>query len=139
MIQRSERTLTVNEIEPEYSAVRDPPVVDWFTHTQDRIPQRHQVTNGGARPEVLQVRSRGSIFTARAEVFELLFRHSIFRVQFIEISFVEPSRDRFVDIGDWRVVPEFDIFLCGIEAIDLSGADDDADMRSVTRSSNRKQ
>jgi hypothetical protein len=64
-----------------------------------------------------------------------LFGRSVFGIQFIEISLVELSRDRLVDIGGRRVVPEFDIFLCGIETINISRADDDADVRSVTRSS----
>ena len=62
--------------------------------------------------------------TMRCEIFELLFGRAIFRVQFIEVSFVELSRDRLVDMGDRGVAPEFCIFLCGIETIDLSRAND---------------
>jgi len=53
------------------------------------------------------------------------------RVQFIEVSFVEPSRDGFVDIGDYRVVPEPRIFLCGIKTVNLSRAGDE--IQSVNR------
>ena len=60
---------------------------------------------------------------------ELLFGKIIFRVQLIEVSFVEVSRDRFVDIFDRSIIPEIDIFLCGIETVNVSRADDD--MRSV--------
>ena len=70
----------------------------------------------------------------RREVFEFLFGRIIFRVQFIKVSFIELSRDRLVDIGDRGVIPEFGVFLCGIETIDLSGADDD--IRSVNHIEN---
>jgi len=73
----------------------------------------------------------------RSEVFELLFGEIGFRVQFIEILFVEPSRDRFVDIIDRSVVPEFGVFLCGIETIDLSRAD--GDVRSVNHIEERRR
>ena len=63
--------------------------------------------------------------TIRGEVFELLFGHSTCRVQFVEVLFVELSRDRFVDIGDRGVIPESGIFLCGIETVDLSRAEDE--------------
>ena len=128
MRQRSGE-LTVDEIESEYSSVRDPPVVDWFTLPYDRISQSHEIPNGGARPKVLQVWSGGSILTIRGEVFELLFGHSACRVQFVEVWFVELSRDRFVDTGDRGVIPESGILFCGIETVDLSRAEDD--MQSV--------
>jgi len=74
--------------------------------------------------------------TMCGEVLELLFGHSIRRVQFIEVSFVELSRDRFVDIGDRSVIPEFGILFCGIETVDLSRAGDDT--RSVNRTEKRR-
>ena len=67
--------------------------------------------------------------TVHRKVFELLFGQIIFRVQLIDVSFVEVSRDRFVDIFDRSVMPEIGIFFCGIETIDVSRADDG--MRSV--------
>lgn len=129
--------LTVDEIESEHGSVRDSPVVDWFTLPYDRIPQSYEIPNGRARPEVLQVWSGGSILTIRDEVFELLFDHSTCRVQFVEVSFVELSGDRFVDVGDRGVIPESGIFLCGIETVDLSGTEDN--MRSVNRTEARRR
>ena len=73
----------------------------------------------------------------RCEIFELLFGRAIFRVQFIEVSFVELSRDRLVDMGDRGVAPEFCIFLCGIETIDLSRTD--GDVRSVNHIEERRR
>ena len=75
--------------------------------------------------------------TTRREVSELLFGQTIFRAQFIEISFVEPSGNRFVDVGDRSVIPEFGTFLCGIETIDLSRAD--GDVRSVNHIEERRR
>ena len=135
MVQRS-RELTVDEIESDHSTVRDPPVVNRFTLPYDRISQSHEIPDGGARPKVLQVWSGGSTLTTCGEVFELLFGRSICRVQFVEVSFVELSRDRFVDIGDRSVIPESDIFLRGIETVDLSRAEDD--IRSVNRTQKRR-
>ena len=77
------------------------------------------------------------MLTARSEVFELLFGGIDLRVQFIEVLLVELSRDRFVDIGDRSVVPEFGIFLCGIETIDLSRAD--GGVRSVNHIEERRR
>ena len=74
--------------------------------------------------------------TVRRKLFELPFGQIIFRVQFIEVSFVEASGDRFVDIFDRSVIPEIGIFLCGIEAVDGSRASDD--MRSVNRIEKRR-
>ena len=54
---------------------------------------------------------------------ELLFGQIIFRAQLIEVSFVEVSRYRFVDIFDRSVIPEIGIFLCGIETVDVSRAE----------------
>ena len=135
MVQRS-RELTVDEIESERGSVRDPPVIDWFILPYDRICQGHEIPNGGARPKVLQVWSGWSILAMRGEVFELLFGHIVCRVQFVEVLFVELSRDRFVDIRDRSVIPESSIFLCGIETVDLSGAEDDA--RSVNHTEKRR-
>ena len=64
-----------------------------------------------------------------SEVLELLFSQIGFRVQFVEISLVEPSRDGFVDPSNRSVIPESRVFRCGVETIDLSRADND--MRSV--------
>jgi len=130
MVPRSGK-LTIGEIEPDHSPIRDPPVVNRLTLPYDRISQRREIPDCGARPKILEVWCRGSALTMRREVFEILFGRAIFRVQFIEIAFVELSGDRFVDIGDRGVIPEFGIFLCGIETIDLSRADDD--IRSVNR------
>ena len=60
----------------------------------------------------------------RAKLFRLLVGQAGFRVQFIEVPFVELPRDGFVDAGDRGVVPEPRIFLHGIETIDRSGAGD---------------
>jgi len=100
------RERTVDEIEPEYGAVRHPPVVDRFTGSQDRISQRHEVPNGGTRPKILKVRSNSIILTAFREVFELIFGQINLRVQFLNVSVVELSRDGLIDIEDWGVLPE---------------------------------
>ena len=72
----------------------------------------------------------------RCKVFELLFGQITFRVQFAEVSLIEASRDRFVDIFYWSVIPEIGIFLCGIETVDISRADDS--MRSVNHIEKRR-
>ena len=63
--------------------------------------------------------------TVYRKFFELLFSQVIFRIQLIEVSFVEVFRDCFVDIFDRSIIPEIGIFLRGIETVDVSRADDD--------------
>jgi hypothetical protein len=128
MLKRSEE-LTVDEIESNHGAIRDPPVVNRFTLSYDGISQRHEVPDGGARSDVLQVWSNGTILAMLREVFELPFGRVNLRVQFVEVSFVELPRDGFVDVVDHRVLPERRIFLWGIKTSDRSRAGDV--MRSV--------
>jgi len=45
------------------------------------------------------------------KIFELLFGRVYLRVQFIEISVVELSGDRFVDKADHSILPERRIFI----------------------------
>ena len=116
--------LTVNEIEPNHSAIRDSPVVDWFTTSYDRVSQRYKVPDGGTCPNIFQVRSNRAILATTREVFELLLGRIDLRIQLVQVSIVELSRDGFVDIRGHRVLPEFCIFLYGIETCDLSRADD---------------
>ena len=59
------------------------------------------------------------------EVFILLFGQVDLGVQFIEVSFVEPSGDGFVDIVVHGALPERLIFLRGIETDNSSRAGDD--------------
>ena len=123
--------LTVHEIESNNGAIRESPVIDRFAHPQDRIPQRHEVTDSGTRPKILQVWSSGATLTFSPEVFELLFGRSDLGVQLITILFVELPRDGLVDVLDHRVLPERVIFILGVETGNLSRADDN------TRSANR--
>jgi hypothetical protein len=108
---RRSTELTVDEIESDHSTVRDPPVVDWFAPSYNGISQRHEVPNGGTRPNVLQVRSNGTILAVFREVLDLLFGRVDLRVQFVEVLFIELSRDGLVDIFGHRVVPERRVFL----------------------------
>ena len=93
--------------------------------THDCISQRDKITNGGTRPEVLQVRSRGTVRTTLIEIFELLFSRIHQRVQFLEVLIVEPSRNGLVDISEYRVVPVYRVLCSVIENVDLSGASDE--------------
>lgn len=72
MIQGSTE-LTVDEIEPDYGTIRDAPVVNRLTLSYNRISQRYEVPNGGARPEIFKVRSRRTALTMFLEAFELSF------------------------------------------------------------------
>ena len=103
--------LTIDEIESKYSTIRDPPVVNRHILSHDGISQRHKVPYSGTCPEILQVWSNGSVLTTFREVFELLFGRVGLRIQFLEVSTVEPPADGFVDICDHRVIPELRIFL----------------------------
>ena len=114
---------TVDKMESKYGAIRDPPEVDWFALSHERISQRHKIANGGARPEVLQVRSNGSVLATSREVFKLLFSQVDLRVQLFEVSFAKPSGDSFINITGHGVLPERLIFLRGVETSDSSRTD----------------
>ena len=65
---------TVEKIEPNDGPIRGPPEVDGFTLPHNRISQRDKITDSGTRPDVLQVRPRGTVQTTLVEIFELPFR-----------------------------------------------------------------
>ena len=114
--------LTVDEIESDNGTIRPPPIIDRLTLSQDRIPQRHKVPNGGARPNVLQVRSTGAVLATCCEVRELLVGQIGLRIQLANILFAELPRDGFVDEATRSAIPEMRTFIRGIETINLSGA-----------------
>jgi hypothetical protein len=129
MIKRS-KELTVEEIERNHGAIRDPPEVNRFTLSYNGISQRNEVPNGGARPDVLQVRPNGATLAMIREILELLFGRVDVRVQLVKVLLVELFRDGFVDVFDHCIVPERRIFLYGIETGNLSRANN---IRSVNR------
>ena len=113
---------TVEKIEPNDGTIRNPPEVDRFTLPNNRISQRDKVANSRTRPNVLQVRSRGTVHTTLAEIFVLQLGRFRLRVQFLEASFVESSRNCLVDVCKHSVVPIRRIFCGVIEDVDISGA-----------------
>ena len=122
-IKRSEE-LTVKEIESKYGAIRDPPEVNRFILPHKRISQRDEISNGRTCSEVFQVRPNGSVLATPREIPKLAFGHVGLGVQFVEVSFVEPSGDGLVDTVGHGVLPERLIFLQGIETCNDSGAGD---------------
>jgi len=116
--------LTVEEIEPNNGAITEPPEVNWFTLPQNRISQGHKVTDGGTRPNILQVRSSGTTLTISPEILELSLGRSDLGVQFTAILIVELSRDGLVDVPDHRVLPERVLFVLGVETGNISRAGD---------------
>jgi hypothetical protein len=114
--------LTVEKIEPKYGTIGKSPVVNRFTRTHNGISQGDEVTNGGTRPQVLQVWSRGTVHTTFGEILVLLFGRIYPGIQFIEVSLVELSRNGLVYISDHCVVEVSCIFLRVIENVNLPGA-----------------
>ena len=113
-------------MESKYGTIGEPPVVNRFTLSHERISQRHKVPNGRTRPEVFQVRSDGAVLATSSEIFMLLIGQVGLRVQFLEVPFVEFSGDGFIDIvGGHGVLPERLFFLHGFEAGDSSRAGED--------------
>ena len=116
--------LTVEEVEPKYGTVRGAPVVNRLALPHNRISQRDQVANRRTRPDILQVWSRGTVHTTFVEVFVLLFGRIHQRVQLLEVSFVESSRDRLIYEGKHGLVPVHYIFCGSIEDVNVSWAGD---------------
>ena len=116
---------TVEKVEPNDGPIRDPPEVDRFTLPNNRISQRNKVANSGTRPNVLQVRPRGTVHTTLAEILVFQLGRLRLRVQFLEVSFIESSRNCLVDVSKHRVVPICRIFCGAIEDVDISGAGDE--------------
>ena len=65
------QVLSVDETEPDYGTIRNPPIIGQLTPCQDRISQRHGIPSGGSRPSVPQVWSTGAVLAIRREVREL--------------------------------------------------------------------
>ena len=112
-------------MESKHGAVRDPPEVNRFTLSHERISQRHKVPNGRTRPDVFQVRSNRAVLATYPKVFILLFGQVGLRVEFLEVPFVELSGDGFIDkVGGHGVPPKRLFFLRGFETSDISRAGD---------------
>ena len=116
-----DRGHTVDEVEPDDGAVRDPPVIDRLTLPYDRISQRDEITDGRAGAQILQVRSRGTVLATGREGLVFLLGRIDFGVQFVQILLVELARDGFVD-ENHRILPERCVLLCRLEAINRPGA-----------------
>lgn len=122
-IKRSEG-LTVKEIESKYGAIRDPPVINRLIFSHERISQRDEISNGRTRPEVFQVRPNGTVLATPREILILAIGQVGLGVQFVEVSFVEPSGDGLVDTAGHGVLPKRLILLQGIETRNDSRAGD---------------
>ena len=127
------RKLTVDEIESDDGTIRESPIVNWLTLSQNGVSQRCKVPNDGARPNVLQVWSSRSILATCSEDLKLLFGKIGLRIQFFRVSFVKLPSDSFIDIGDHGVVPKPCVLLRGIETSNWPRA------RVTKRSINCKQ
>ena len=105
-----------------HGAIGEAPEVNRFTLSHQRIPQRHEIPNGGTRPDIFQVRSNGTILATSHKLFKLLFGKVCLRVQFLEVSSIEPSGNGFIDAVSHRVLLERLVFLQGIETSNISSA-----------------
>jgi len=114
--------LTVEEVHPNHSAIRETPVVNRLVFPNDAIPKRHQVTNGRACAKELQKFPNGSTLALFPELDKQT--GTLFRAgeKFVYIPLIESSSDGLVDRLNNGVLEERLLLSLRIEARNLTRA-----------------
>ena len=89
--------LTIEEVNPDHSAVGEAPIVDRLVFSNDMISERHQVTDGRTRADESQELPNGTLLAPFPEFDEQT--RALIRAgkEFILILFIEPPSDGIVN------------------------------------------
>lgn len=106
MIWLVDTKLTIEEIEPNHSAIRETPIVNWFTLSNDAVPKGCQITDGRARADELQELANGPLLAPLSKLKKQVRTLVRVGIELVFVLFVEPSSDGVVDRSNDGIVEE---------------------------------